>query len=332
MKARHMLGAAIALSAFALPSALAAAKPAATLFVVEKKDGTIAAVDPASLKILWRAPVGEDAHEVILTPDGKRAIVSNYGGPAGVLHTLSVVDLATHAALPAIDIAPLRDAHGMVIDGDQLYFTAETNKLVARLDLASGKVDWMMGTGQDRNHMLVHGPGHSLASANANSGTVSFFVPVEIKFAGAPRADWSVITVPVGDGAQGLDITPDGKTLWVNAAKLGVVSIVDIATHKVTDTIALPVKAGNRLKITPDGKTALIGASQLFGIDIASHMIRTLDIGGVGEGILITPDGKTAYVALPQENKVAIVDIAAWNLTGTIATGASPDGMAWLAN
>jgi DNA-binding beta-propeller fold protein YncE len=331
MRLHITLWAAAGLAALAQPAFAQAGH--ATLLVVEKKDGVLAAVDPATRTVLWRAPVGEDPHEVVVTPDGARAIVSNYGGPAGTLHTLSVVDLRTHTALPPIDIAPLRDAHGMVIDGGELYFTAETNKLVARMDLATGRIDWLMGTAQDRTHMLVLGPGHGLIAANANSASVSFLRPVEIKFAGSTRADWSVVTVPTGDGTQGIDLSPDGKFLWAAASKLGQVSIIDVASHKVVDTIVLPWKAGNRLRFTPDGKTVLIGSQELVAIDVATHTLRTLKLGETaGEGILIAPDGKAAYVALPQESRVAVVDLVHWTVSGYIATGGMPDGMAWIAD
>jgi DNA-binding beta-propeller fold protein YncE len=178
--------------------------------------------------------------------------------------------------------------------------------------------------------MLVRGPGQGLVTANANSASVSFLTPTEIKFAGAPRADWSIATVAAGDGSQGIDLSPDGKLLWVAAAKLGKVSIIDAARHAVVGTVALPWKAGNRLKFTPDGKTVLIGSQELIGIDVATHAIRTLKLGEtVGEGILVAPGGKTAYVALPQEGRVAVVDLGGWTVSGYIATGGMPDGMAW---
>src|SRR2546430_12754003 len=56
--------------------------PAASeaLLVLSKRDHTLAIVDPATLKVIAKAPVGEDPHEVIASADGTLAYVSNYGG------------------------------------------------------------------------------------------------------------------------------------------------------------------------------------------------------------------------------------------------------------
>jgi len=71
-----------------------AGDPKESLLVLSKHDHTLAIVDPATLKVVATAPVGDDPHEVIATADGKLAYVSNYGGGgAGALHTLAVIDL-----------------------------------------------------------------------------------------------------------------------------------------------------------------------------------------------------------------------------------------------
>jgi len=56
--------------------------PAAALLVLAKSDNMLSIVDPASLKVIARMPVGNDPHEVIASSDGKLAYVSNYGSGA----------------------------------------------------------------------------------------------------------------------------------------------------------------------------------------------------------------------------------------------------------
>jgi len=51
-----------------------------TLLALSKADHTLAIVDPTTLKVIARLPVGQDPHEVVASSDGKTAYVSIYGG------------------------------------------------------------------------------------------------------------------------------------------------------------------------------------------------------------------------------------------------------------
>src|SRR5438552_1959061 len=127
----------------------------ATLLVLAKSDNTVAIVDPATLQVLARVPSGPDPHEIIASEDGKLAYISNYGGLDSTLNTVSIVDLVARKALPPIDLGALHSTHGLDFAGGKVYFTAETNKVIGRYDPATHRVDWILGTGQDRTHMIV---------------------------------------------------------------------------------------------------------------------------------------------------------------------------------
>jgi YVTN family beta-propeller protein len=51
--------------------------PANALLVLSKGDNTLTIVDPSSLQVVARIPVGHDPHEVTASADGKTAFVSN---------------------------------------------------------------------------------------------------------------------------------------------------------------------------------------------------------------------------------------------------------------
>src|SRR5207247_6634663 len=84
---------------------------------------------------------------------------------------------------------------------------------------------------------------------------------------GNPQGDWDETVVAVGRGAEGFDVAPNGKEIWAANAQDGTVSIVDVATKRVTQTLAANVNGANRLKFTPDGKLVLV--STLRGPDLA---------------------------------------------------------------
>src|SRR4051794_32609988 len=82
-----------------------------SLLVLSKHDHTLAIVDPTTLRVIARVPVGDDPHEVVASADGHTAYVSNYG--FGAFHTLAVVDLVAHHEEPLIDLGALRGPHGL---------------------------------------------------------------------------------------------------------------------------------------------------------------------------------------------------------------------------
>src|SRR5438309_1184797 len=66
----------------------------AALLVLEKADSALAIVDPGTMKIVARVPAGPDPHEIVASPDGKLAYISNYGGLDSTFNTITVIDLA----------------------------------------------------------------------------------------------------------------------------------------------------------------------------------------------------------------------------------------------
>lgn len=155
--------------------------PSPALLVLAKRDTMLAIVDPTTLKVAARVPAGPDPHEVIASADGKLAFISNYGG--GAYNTISMVDLEAQKALPRFDLGPLRGPHGLAFVGGELYFTAEVNKVIGRYSPTAHKVDWILGTGQNRTHMVwVSRDLDRIYTSNVNSGTIS----VIEKVTGAP--------------------------------------------------------------------------------------------------------------------------------------------------
>jgi len=310
--------------------ALAAAAHAQSLLVLNK-EGSVAIIDPATQKVLGRAPTGDGPHEVVATSDGKLAVASNYGSGQMPGHTLSVIDIASRKEIHRVDISPLLRPHGLFSVDGKVYFTAEGSKAFGRYDPASNRVDWLMGTGQDGTHMVAMSKDHNLIfTSNIGSGTISIFER------GGSADDWRQTVVPVGHGAEGFDLSPNGKELWAANAGDGTVSIVDIAAKKVVQTFPVDAKRSNRLKFTPDGKRVLISDitnGALVVVDVATRKeVKRLTLGHSVAGILVAPDGSRAYVAATNDNYVAVVDLKNLEVTGRISTGNGPDGMDWIAS
>jgi YVTN family beta-propeller protein len=309
-----------------------------SLLVLSKHDHTLAIVDPSTLKVTAKVPVGNDPHEVIASTDGTTAYVSNYG--FGAYNTLTVVDLGAAKALGTIDLGALRGPHGLAFADGKVWFTSEVAKAVGRYDPATHTIDLILGTGQNRIHMInVSADTQHVVATNVNSGTVSLIDQQAVHAPmgpppGAPampRTDWNETVVPVGHGSEGFDISPDRREIWVANAQDGTVSIIDYASKKVVQTLTANVPRANRLKFTPDGKLVLISAGpDLVILDAATRTeVKRLTIGHGGSGVLIQPDGTRAFVSCSPDNYVAVIDLHKLEVVGHLQVGGEPDGLAW---
>jgi YVTN family beta-propeller protein len=326
---KQRLAAVVVLGSFFFLSALRAeSTPSPALLVLSKSDHTLAIVDPTDFHVVARMPSGPDPHEVVASADGKFAYISNYGG--GAYNTLTIVDLIEQKTLPVVDLGPLRGPHGLAFVGGKVWFTAEAAKVIGSYDPATHQVDWVLGTGQNRTHMIfVAEDLKQIVTSNVSSATMSIIE----KTTRGPRTDWDETVVPVGKGAEGFDVSPNREEIWAANAQDGTVSIIDFAAKKVTDTLAANVRSANRLKFTPDGKLVFIsclGGSDLVVLDAHTHRdVKRIHIGRGAAGIQMQPGGSRAYVACTPDDYVAIIDLKSLEVTGHIQAGKEPDGLAW---
>jgi YVTN family beta-propeller protein len=298
--------------------------------VLEKGGKSLAIVDPDRLEILARVDAGDDPHEVVASEDGSFAYVSNYGAFSTPGHTLSVVDLAARKPLPPVDLGALGAPHGLELVAGKVYFTAEGSKTIGRYDPATRQIDWALGIGQNRTHMLVVARDlERIFTADVNSDTVTILERAK----GGDVSGWTMTHVPVGKGPEGFDVSPDGRELWAANSHDGTISVVDIGAKKVLETLSLGTKFANRLKFTPDGKRVLVsdlGTGELVILDAAARReLKRISLGRGAAGILVAPDGSRAFVAVSPDDCVAVVDLRSLSVTGRLPTGKGPDGMAW---
>lgn len=330
------------------------AQPHGALLALSKNDHTLAIVDPATLKVLARIPVGSDPHEVIASSDGKTAYVTIYGG--GSLHELNAIDLVAQKPLANIDTRPLWGPHGIVFVDGNVWFSAEGSKAVGRYNPSTGKLDWSLGTGQDRTHMIyVTADTKTIYTTNVSSGTVSILqdtpmppgnppppnnaaptgaMPPPPPPPGAqPRQNWVQTIIPVSRGAEGFDVSPDGAELWTASAEDGNIFVIDLLAKKLSATIDAKVSGANRLKFTPDGKLVFISSLRSGNLAVydakTRKLVKQISLGHGASGILMQPDGSRAYVACTGDNYVAVIDLKTLDVTNRIDVGGGPDGLAW---
>ena len=329
--------------------------PAKALLVLAKKDMALAIVDPATLRVVAKVPVGVNPHEVTASADGRTAWVSNYNN--GSAHTITVVDLVAQKVTKTIDLGPLWGPHGLTVSGGQTYFTAERAKVIGRIDPATESVGWVRGTGQTGTHMLwVSSDGHKIVTVNVGSGTLSLleekpvrpedYPPrklskqggVSTRGDGGPAVpDWDERVIKVGGYPEGFDVLAGAngapQTIWVANAVEGSISVVDFASGQVTATIEAELPTANRLRFTPDHALAIVSrekSGDVALLDVATRrVVKQIHVGSGAAGVWIQPDGARAYVSCSPDNWVAVIDLKTMQLVGKIEPGMEPDGLAW---
>ena len=323
-------------------SCLAFAASAETLLVVRKSGDALDFVDPGSGSRLASVATGRAPHEVSVAPDGRRAVVSNYGTREQPGSTLSVVDLVEPRELRRIDLAPHSRPHGVAwYAADRIAVTTEGSGHLLLVDPDAGRVVAALATGQEVSHMVaVSRDGARAYVTNIGSGTTT-----ALDLAGSRKLG----DVATGAGSEALALAPDGRELWVAARADGVIAVVNTTTLEVEARIALP-GIPIRIAMTPDGRTALVtcaGSSELVAFDVAARRERgrqRVDVplapdaaqrpfarlaagSPLPVGLITSRDGRTAYVAATMGDRVVQFDSATLELLRSAAVGGEPDGL-----
>lgn len=317
------------------------AGPAAAdrLLVANKTDNTLDVIDLEEGVIVETVPTGPQPHEVAVSTDGSKAIVTDYRGASGT--TLTLVDLTGDEPPQRLSLGTHRGPHGVVWLDDGFVVTAEGSRHLLRFD-AAGELTAAIRTGEEVSHMVAVTPNERLAFvANIGSGTVTV---IDLE------RDAKLKDIRTGRGAEGIAVTPDGEEVWVTNRADDTVSVIDVGRLAVTETIhvpAFPIRA----EITADGAWVLVTAArsgEVVLIDRARRRIerRTridldsalladdrlfadrFDSSPVPIGIEIHPDGDRFWVAATRSDVVVEMSLPELEVIRVLPTGREPDGMA----
>jgi YVTN family beta-propeller protein len=298
-------------------------------------------VDPVAKQVVARVPLSGQPHNITVSPDGKIAYTSNairgtdaknFPGGSETLpsDSISVVDLAAKKEVRVVNVGAGANPHGIWFAAGKVYYTAEGSKTVGRYDPKQDIVDWIGGVGQNRVHeLVVSRDGSKIFTANIGSDNVAMIASWDpqhdVLTAGDRPPPWNVTVIPTGHGAEGIDITPDEKEVWVLNGHDSSISVIDVDTRKVVHTIELNTDGPLRITLTPDGKLALVpsGTAELLVVDTKSRKLikKIPSVGTRSHGVVVSPDSRFAYVAAQGEAEIAVVDLRSFTVTARIPTG-----------
>jgi YVTN family beta-propeller protein len=126
--------------------------------------------------------------------------------------------------------------------------------------------------------------------------------------------------ITVGTNPQGLDVTPNGSTLYVSNFTGGV-SVIDTATRTVVHTVATGTQ-GAGVAVQPGGAFVYVvnPTGNVSVIDTSTNLIvATITVGNTPEQVAFTSDGAKAYVTNQNSNNVSVIETSTRTIIHTIA-------------
>lgn len=198
------------------PCGLALATDGSKAYVCLSTSNQLAVVNLATGTLIKLIPVGIAPWDVVLSPDGKMAYVSDWGGrwPAKG-------DLTANSAGTAVVV----DSRGVAASG-----------AVSFVNLVTGAESGQVSTGLHPSDLALSHDGNTLFVANANSDTVTV-IDTRSRLARETIPIRPDPTLPFGSEPDALALAPNGKTLLVACAGNNAVAVVQLPHSRHTNSV-----------------------------------------------------------------------------------------------
>ena len=331
------------LRSLCLPLLLCAALPAAAgeLLVGNKSADTVWRLSLEDGRKLGEFATGKAPHEIVVAPDGRTALVANYGSDSAG-NTLSVLDLRGKAPPRIVDLGRHGRPHGLrfLPGGREALATTEASQHLLRIDVARGKIVAEIALGAGKGHMVaVAGDGKSAYVTKVDRGTVS-----RIDLLGNRKTD----EVDAGKGAEGVAVRPGGGEVWVTNREAGTVTVHQPQTLAILRTLPSP-GFPIRVAFTADGRQALVSNARAATLSVfdaqRKRPLATVALSREGKeyrdtmlgraalpiGVVADPAQPRVYVAISGGDEIAVIDRASWKPVAYWKTGREPDAVAVVA-
>lgn len=274
---------------------------------------TITPIDLATRATGPEIRVGDQPRDAVLSADGRRLYVADFGSSA-----ISVVDTNDMREATTVKVGSSPNGVALTPDGKTLWLANADDGTIQPIDTGSLHAGDVIRVGTRPRAIAIAPDGRTLYVSNNGSNTVT---PVDLasKRAGDP--------IPVGERPAGIAITPDGRRLYVVNSASNDVTPIDLATSTALPPIGVGIDPMN-IAITPNGRLAYVtnyANSTVTPLDLGANRAHApIETGGAPYGVAITSDGKTALVVGHRDNDCVFVDLATGRVSHPTLLGNGP--------
>ena len=313
----------------------AVAKALPRVYVPNLKSNDVTVIDPATLKVVDRFPVGVNPQHVV---------------PSWDLTTLWVTNNAEHrtdGTLTPIDPVTGKPGPPVAVDDPyNMYFTPDGRSAIVVAE-ALKRLDF-----RDPKTMALQGSVAAPQCAGINHGDFSIdgrYLIMTCEYKGQlVKIDWinrkvlGYLKLSGGGIPQDIRISPDGKVFYVAELRRGGVYVIDGDAFKETGFIKTgvgthglyPSRDGTLLYVANRGSSRIGGKPRGPGsvavIDFATRrVVKTWPIprGGSPDMGNVSADGKRLWLSGRYDDVVYVVDTTTGEVV-TIPVGKEPHGLA----
>jgi len=286
-----------------------------SLVVVSRSNHEAVALNPDTLEVIARYPTGPGPHEIAAAPGGATLYAPAYGIypkpheepilPSQMQFTSQPSDTLTRVIVGGVGIENTQipicaRSHGVTVSPDgHVWVTCENESRVMELDGTSGTLINNWSAGDKGSHILVATRDNRyVVTSNVDSGSISIF----------DRTSAAVKTVITGNGAEGLALAPDHKSVWVGNTQANTISIVRISDGSVMNEFSSQGRFPVKMVIAEN--SAEVWVINSFSREIAilnyntGEFIEKLTFASPPLGIQISPDQQIIYATFPRLNEV----------------------------
>jgi YVTN family beta-propeller protein len=255
-------------------------------------------------------------------------------------------------------------AVGQIPQVNYTYVANAADGTVSAVDLVNEQVVWTLKIGERAAHGIAASPDAGIVYAG--DAAARELVVID---AGQQAV---IKRIPLSTAVHGIDISPDGRTLWVGGALdndpvQGTLTVIDTASLTIEDVISPGLGSASHFTFTPDGREVWIASTStnlVWIVDTNTRQVVAVvplslpeaeqrplpgddwdeylaerQIIGLNE-VAISPDGTRAYAVGPTTSELFVIDVAGRHVLNNVTAGerahgvsVSPDGReVWVAD
>ncbi|WP_435011006.1 cytochrome c peroxidase [Tundrisphaera lichenicola] len=336
------------------PVAMAASLDGGSIYVANRRSGTISVVDPKLGRVVREVEAGRGLADLALLPDGRHLAVVDRAGDSLVILKVDGTEVAVESRLP---VAP--DPVSVVLkpDGSGVVVASTASRKLSMIGWADrdetispeivGTVDLPFSP------RLMVWAGSKLVVADAFGGRLAVVDPA------SGRVE-SSRSIP-GHNIRGLAVSPNGRSLVLAHQvlnRLARSSFEDIHWGTLLTNDLRIVRLDTVLSVEPEvdllkgsrlsglgqtgrgsgdpGAIAFAGEGRLFAVVLSgvgevafgrdpAASLRRVAVGQMPTSLLTDPDGSIIYAADAMDDTIGVVDVASGKLARSISLGPRPE-------